>query len=203
MGEVFVGAGEGAPNMLMREAGLTNVFSGEAGNWACVKVSSVIAAAPDVMVVVDAAWDTAASKIQWLYNDEEFCKLDVLKAARFVSIPFSATTLSPRNGPAAYDLAIAAIHVRTGTTHTALESGVSSFNPYFLQAHSACGKCPLSISDVVYTDSSDDDTVTVDCPDEETDEEADAASKGARAGTAALYASVAASVVVLSQVSAA
>jgi iron complex transport system substrate-binding protein len=193
--EVFVGAGEGAPNMLMREAGLTNVFSGEAGNWACVKVSSVIAAAPDVIVVVDAAWDTAASKIQWLYNDEEFCKLDVLKRAAFVSIPFSATTLSPRNGPAAYDLAIAAIHVRTGAVTPAQESGVTSFNPYFIQAESECGKCPMSISDVVYTEASDDDTVTVECPDEET------ASKGARAGTAALYASLAASAVALSQVS--
>jgi len=194
--EVFVGGGSGAPNLLMVEAGLTNAFSDEPGGWACVKVSAVVAADPDVIVVVDAAWDSAAEKIRWLYNDEEFCQLDVLKAARFVSIPFSATTLSPRNGPAAYDLAIAAIHVRTGITTPAQESGVASFNPYFLQAESECGRCPLSMNDVVYTDSSDDDTVSVDCPAQD-----ETASRSARAGMSALYASVAASAVVLSQVS--
>jgi len=199
--EVYVGAGSGAPNMLMQEAGLTNVFSDEPGNWACVKVSSIVAADPDVIVVVDAAWDSAAEKIQWLYNDAEFCQLDVLKAARFVSIPFSATTLSPRNGPAAYDLAIAAIHVRTGITTPAQESGVGSFNPYYLQKESECGKCPLSMTDVVYTDSGDDDTVSVDCPTTTAPSGEDVASKGSRARIAHLRASVAVAAVVLSQFS--
>jgi hypothetical protein len=198
----------------MVEAGLTNVFSDEPGTWACVKVSAIVAAEPDVIVVVDAAWDSAASKIQWLYKDEEFCKLDVLKAARFVSIPFSATTLSPRTGPAAFDLAIAAIHVRTGVSTPAQESGVGSLNPYFLQAESECGRCPLRMIDVVYTDAGDDDQVSVDCPTpaptttgmQETTtttgaNDEDEASKGARAGTAVLCAWVAASVVVVSQVS--
>ena len=41
--------------------------------------------------------------------------MDALKGARFVQIPFSASTLGPRNAPAAVDLAMAALHVRTGS----------------------------------------------------------------------------------------
>lgn len=153
--KVFVGGGTGAPNMLMQEAGLKNVFSERSGNWVCVNVSDIVAAKPDVFVVVDAAWDTAIDKIKWLYNDAAFCHMEVLRSARFVSIPFSATTLSPRNGPAAYDLAIAALHVRTGSQTAMRESGVGSFSPYFLQYHSSCGLCPLSMHYVVYDDATD------------------------------------------------
>jgi iron complex transport system substrate-binding protein len=153
--EVYVGAGQGAPNMLMQEAGLTNVFAGESGNWACVTVSAIAAANPDVIVVVDASWDTAIEKIRYLYNDAPFCQMEVLRAARFVSIPFSATTLSPRNAPAAVDLATAALHVRTGSITSTRESGVTSFSPYFLQSETACSLCPLAMTQVIYDDSSD------------------------------------------------
>jgi len=153
--QVFVGGGTGAPNMLMQEAGLTNIFADKSGNWVCVNVSEIATAQPDVIVVVDAAWDTAIDKIRYLYDDAAFCQLDVLRAARFISVPFSATTLSPRNGPAALDLAVAALHVRTGS-HTATQrSGVGSFSPYFLQAETSCRRCPLSMSYVVYDDETD------------------------------------------------
>eukprot|EP00931_Biecheleriopsis_adriatica_P075867 TRINITY_DN4963_c0_g1_i1.p1 TRINITY_DN4963_c0_g1~~TRINITY_DN4963_c0_g1_i1.p1 ORF type:complete len:426 (-),score=85.27 TRINITY_DN4963_c0_g1_i1:92-1369(-) len=148
--QVFVGAGTGAPAMLMKEAGLENVFKATDGNWACVKESEVIAAAPDVLVVVDAAWDTAMSKITWLYNHTGFCGLDALKGARLVQIPFSATTLSPRNGPAALDLAIASVHVRTGSLTAVRESGVSSFNPRTLETHVSGLKCSILQDEVVY-----------------------------------------------------
>jgi len=153
--QVFVGGGSGAPHMLMQEAGLENVFAGKDGNWVCVNVSEIAAASPDVIVVVDAAWDSAIDKIRYLYDDEAFCHLEVLRAARFVSIPFSATTLSPRNGPAAYDLAVAALHVRTGSHTATRESGVSSFSPYFLQTQTACQRCPLQMMYVVYDEAGD------------------------------------------------
>ncbi|CAE6971550.1 unnamed protein product [Symbiodinium natans] len=152
--QVFVGGGAGAPNLLMQEGGLSNVFADRAGNWACVNVSDIIAAAPDVIVVVDASWDSAIDKIKWMYNDAEFCKLEVLRAARFVSIPFSASTLGPRNGPAALDLAMAALHVRTGSQTATQESGVGSFSPFFLQAQTSCQLCPLSVAHVIYDDTS-------------------------------------------------
>jgi len=136
--------------MLMQEAGLRNIFSNNAGNWVCVNKRDIVAAAPDVIIAVDASWDTALKKINWLYNDTDFCQLDALRAARFVSIPFSASTLSPRNGPAAHDLALAALHVRLGTLTASRQSGVSSFNPHMLQQQTRNSRCSLQMSAVVY-----------------------------------------------------
>ena len=132
--------------MLMQEAGLKNIFSNKAGNWVCVNKRDIVAAAPDVIITVDAAWDTALKKINWLYNDTAFCQMDALRGARFVSIPFSASTLSPRNGPAAHDLALAALHVRLGTLTASRQSGVSSVNPHMLQLQTKNSKCPLQMS---------------------------------------------------------
>jgi hypothetical protein len=148
--EVFVGAGSGAPNMLMNEAGLVNAFKNEDGNWKCVKESAVINAAPDVMIIADADWDKALDKITWLYKHKDFCKMDVLQGARFVQIPFSATTLGPRNGPAAHDLAIASLHVRTGSTTPVQKSGVGSYNPMFLENHVKGLLCTVQKDKVKY-----------------------------------------------------
>merc|ERR1712127_273137 len=132
-----------------------NIYADKPGGWVCVNVSDVVASNPDVLVIVDAAWDTAISKIKWLYDDAGFCQLEVLRAARFISIPFSATTLSPRNGPAALDLAVAALHVRTGSQTAVQKSGVGSFSPYFLQSETGCSRCPLVTSYVIYDDEND------------------------------------------------
>lgn len=150
--EVFVGAGAGAPAMLMQEAGLSNAFASAEGNWACVKEKDVIAAAPDVVIVVDAAWDPAVKKISWMYNHSEFCGMDAIKAARLVQIPFSATSLSPRNGPAALDLAKAALHVRMGTVVAEGKSGVGFFDLAFLETQTADLQCSLDMSSVAYAD---------------------------------------------------
>jgi hypothetical protein len=154
--QVFVGSGTGAPNMLMREAGLENAFGNVDGNWACVNVSDVIKAAPDVMIVVDAAWDTALDKVTWLYNHTDFCGMEALKGGKMIQIPFSATTLSPRNGPAALDLTIASLHVRLGALTATRKSGVGSFEPKMLREHTKGLKCSLVAADVVYDDAEDD-----------------------------------------------
>jgi len=148
--QLFVGGGSGAPGMLMREAGLDNVFGNKEGNWVCVNESDVRAADADVMIVVDAFWDTALDKVTWLYNHSGFCAMDIVKGARFVQIPFSASTLSPRNGPAALDLAIAALHVRLGSMTAVKKSGVSSFNPQQFHEHTKGLKCNLEKEKVKY-----------------------------------------------------
>lgn len=127
--ELFVGGGTGAPHMLMQEAGMANLFEDKEGGWVCVKESEFINASPDIVVVVDASWDSASDKLLWLYNHSEFCNMDALVNAHFVTIPFSATTLSPRNGPAAFDLAVTALYVNTGEwVDTLLDSGVQVFD---------------------------------------------------------------------------
>eukprot|EP00747_Dinoflagellata_sp_TGD_P066790 gnl/TRDRNA2_/TRDRNA2_154980_c0_seq2.p2 gnl/TRDRNA2_/TRDRNA2_154980_c0~~gnl/TRDRNA2_/TRDRNA2_154980_c0_seq2.p2 ORF type:complete len:143 (+),score=12.92 gnl/TRDRNA2_/TRDRNA2_154980_c0_seq2:160-588(+) len=74
----------------------------------------------------------------------------MIKGGRLVQIPFSATTLSPRNGPAALDLAIAALHVRLGALTAVRKSGVSSFNPNTLKEHTKGLKCSLEWTQVMY-----------------------------------------------------
>ena len=59
----FVGAGGGAPQMIMKEAGFTNLFADRDNSWACVTVADIIAAEPDVMIVVEAGFDPALDKI--------------------------------------------------------------------------------------------------------------------------------------------
>jgi hypothetical protein len=148
--QVFVGGGSGAPGMLMNEAGLDNAFANQDKGWVCVNVTDVIKAAPDVMVVIDADWDKALDKLTWLYNQSDLCAMDALKGARLVQVPFSASTLSPRNGPAALDLAIASLHVRTGSLTAVRKSGVSSFNPTQFREHTKNLHCNLQKEKVKY-----------------------------------------------------
>jgi len=148
--QVFVGGGAGAPGMIMTEAGMVNAFKDKDANWVCVSITEVVAANPDVMIIVDASWDTALSKLEYLYNHSSFCDLDVMKGARHIHIPFSATTLSPRSGPACKDLAIAALHVRTGATTPVGESGVSSFDAQVFKQTTKNLKCTLEYDKIMY-----------------------------------------------------
>ena len=61
--QMFVGAGLGAHNLIMQKSGLTNMFGGLDKGWACVSVSEVRAANPDVIIIVEFAWDSALGKI--------------------------------------------------------------------------------------------------------------------------------------------
>jgi len=59
----FVGGGGGAPQMIMKEAGFTNLFEDLENSWACATVADIIASKPDVMIVVEAGFDPALDKI--------------------------------------------------------------------------------------------------------------------------------------------
>jgi len=146
----FVGGGTGAPHLLMEEAGLTNVFEDKEGGWVCVNETDVINAAPDAIVVVDADWDTAKSKIELMFDHEEFCDMDALRGARLIKIPFSATTLGPRNGPAALDLAVASLYVRLGVPGDFTESGVGYFEASELEDITKDLKCSVDFDLVPY-----------------------------------------------------
>lgn len=146
----FVGGGTGAPNLLMKEAGLTNAFASKTGGWVCVKQKDIVAQDPDAIVLVDAAWDLAKKKVDKLYNTKEFCELKAVKGASFVKIPFSATTLSPRNGPAALDLAVVSLHVRLGIKGKFGTSGVDFFDAKALVKDTEKSLCPLQLKAVPY-----------------------------------------------------
>ncbi len=85
----------------MKAAGLTNVFADVHDTWTSVGWESVIAANPSVIVLVDATWNTAASKIATLETNPATQGLDAVKNKRYIVLPFAATEAGIRNVEAA------------------------------------------------------------------------------------------------------
>ena len=97
----YVGAGIGSPAMIMGAAGLTNIFGDVHDTWTSVGWESVVEANPEVVVLVDATWNTAASKIATLESSPATQGLDAVKNKRYVILPFAATEAGIRNVEAA------------------------------------------------------------------------------------------------------
>ena len=100
----YVGAGIGAPQMIMDAAGLTNVFASVHDTWTSVGWEDVVAADPDVIVLVDASWNTAAHKIATLEANPATAQLTAVKEHRYLTVPFAATEAGVRNAEAAASL---------------------------------------------------------------------------------------------------
>ena len=93
----YVGAGIGAPQMMMDAAGLTNVFADVHDTWTSATWEAVVAADPDVIVLIDATWNTAASKIEALEANPATAALTAVKERHYVTIPFAAGEAGVRN----------------------------------------------------------------------------------------------------------
>lgn len=93
----FVGACCGAPAMLMEAAHAENVFADMDGTWATVSWESIVERSPDVIVLVESAWSTVPQQIALLSNEPAFASIPAVQQQRFVTLPFSATTLGIRN----------------------------------------------------------------------------------------------------------
>lgn len=149
--KLFVGAGKGSVNLILTSAGMTNLFSDLEGSYACVNASTIIDANPDVLVIVEASWDSALNKIDHMHNSSAWCSAPFVQRADYITIPFSASALGPRNGAAALDLVSAAIHVTTGATTMNFQSGVEFFEPDVLVSRTANLLCPLALTDMSYS----------------------------------------------------
>ena len=101
-------------------------------------------------VIVDASWDSAIEKIDFLHDHAGFCGASFVQRADYITIPFSASTLGPRNGAAALDMVTAAIHVTTGDVVMDFRSGVSFFDPELLVQRTAGLRCPIQRDDLAY-----------------------------------------------------
>ena len=117
-------------------------------------MQDIIDADPDVFVIVDASWDTALSKIDYLHNHSDYCNLRAVQEAEYIKIQFSASTLGPRNGVAAIDMVSAAMHLHTGDAVLNFQSGVDFFDPEMLEERTANLKCPVDPSKVKYSKTS-------------------------------------------------
>jgi iron complex transport system substrate-binding protein len=101
----YVGAGIGAPQMIMDAVGLTNVAADVHDTWTSMGWEQIVAADPDVIVLVDAAWNTAEDKIEKLRANPATAQLSAVRADRYLEIPFPASEAGVRNVDAARDLA--------------------------------------------------------------------------------------------------
>jgi iron complex transport system substrate-binding protein len=97
----YVGAGIGSPAMIMDAAGLTNIFADVHDTWSSVGWESIVAADPNVIVLVDATWNTAASKMATLESNPATQELTAVKNKRYIVLPFAATEAGIRNVEAA------------------------------------------------------------------------------------------------------
>jgi iron complex transport system substrate-binding protein len=92
----LIGAGHGGPQLILDSVGATNIFAGLDGSWVDGNWEDVLAADPDVIVLADASWDTAADKQAYLEGDPVLSQLRAVKEGRFVTVPFSESTAGVR-----------------------------------------------------------------------------------------------------------
>ncbi|WP_438853611.1 putative F420-0 ABC transporter substrate-binding protein [Agromyces sp. M3QZ16-3] len=93
----FVGAGIGAPQMIMEAAGLANVAADVHDTWTSLSWEAVVDANPDVIVLVDAAWNTAESKIEKLESNPATAAMPAVQQGRYVIVDFPSTEAGVRN----------------------------------------------------------------------------------------------------------
>jgi iron complex transport system substrate-binding protein len=101
----YVGAGIGAPQMMLDAVGLTNIAADVDDTWTALSWEAIIDANPDVIVLVDASWNTAASKIAALEANPATATLPAVVGKRYLTIPFAAGEAGVRNVDATADLA--------------------------------------------------------------------------------------------------
>lgn len=100
----YVGAGIGAPQMMLDELGLVNVAADVKDTWSPLGWEAIVAADPDVIVLVDAPWNPADKKIELLNSNPATINLSAVKAANYVIVPFPAGEAGVRNVEAVVSL---------------------------------------------------------------------------------------------------
>ena len=101
----YVGAGSNAPAMIMEALGLHNIFGDVDDGWISASWEAIVDANPDVIVLVDAAWNSATQKMKLLAENPITSRLDAVVNQRYLVIPFPASEAGVRNVPATVAMA--------------------------------------------------------------------------------------------------
>ncbi|WP_425033539.1 putative F420-0 ABC transporter substrate-binding protein [Pelagibacterium sp.] len=101
----YVGAGLGGPQMTMEALGIANIFADVEDTWTSASWEAIVDADPDVMILVDAAWNSVDQKITLLNDNPATANLSAVQNERYITIPFPAAEPGIRSIPAAADLA--------------------------------------------------------------------------------------------------
>lgn len=101
----YVGAGIGAPQMIMDALGLQNIAGDVHDTWTSFGYEEIAAQDPDVIVLVDASWNSADAKREQLASNAVTANLTALREGHVLVVPFAASEAGVRNVPATVDLA--------------------------------------------------------------------------------------------------
>ena len=85
----YVGAGIGAPELVLETAGLTNIAGDIDKTWTSLGWESIVDADPDVIVLIDADWNTAQSKIDLLESNPATARLTAVQNDAYLILPFA------------------------------------------------------------------------------------------------------------------
>ncbi len=95
--EPFIGAGIGAPAMIMERAGLVNAFADVEDSWISSSWEKVADLDPDVLVLVSSPRNTAQDKIDLLTSNPATAAMRAVADRRFVIVDFAETESGVRN----------------------------------------------------------------------------------------------------------
>ena len=101
----YVGAGSGAPQMMLEGLGLDNIMADVDEGWISASWEAVVDANPDVIVLVDAVWNSAEQKKALLAENPITSQLDAVINQRYLILPFPAAEAGVRNVGATADMA--------------------------------------------------------------------------------------------------
>jgi iron complex transport system substrate-binding protein len=101
----YVGAGIGAPQLLMESVGLVNIAEDIDETWAPFNWEAVVDADPDFIILIDSAWNSADNKIKVLEGNPATAKLTAVKEGHNLILPFAASEAGVRSLEAAPTLA--------------------------------------------------------------------------------------------------
>lgn len=93
----FVGGGIGAPQMVLDAVGLKNIGADIDDSWASMSWEAIVAADPDVIVLVDSAWSSRARKIEILESNPATAALRAVQEGRYLVIPFPTSEAGVRS----------------------------------------------------------------------------------------------------------
>lgn len=83
----------GSPALLASTVGLESITDDLEGRWVDVSWERVVQENPDVIVLIEADWSSAAEKREYMENDPVLATLDAVSEERFLIIPFAQTLL--------------------------------------------------------------------------------------------------------------
>lgn len=101
----YVGGGIGAPQLVLDTAGLVNVAADVEDTWASLSWEEIAERDPEVIVLVDSAWNTASHKRAALAANPVTAAMDAVRAESYLVVPFPATQAGVRTVDAALGLA--------------------------------------------------------------------------------------------------